>query len=68
MTPPLQFGLFNMVFDVRVDNVIDLTAEGIQGGDRLALLFRQKQETVIKAGATFGGLVLAVLVGSHDMR
>ncbi len=48
-----------------VDDVVDLAAVGVDRGDRATPFRRQKQERVVEARAAAGGLLLAVLVGSH---
>jgi hypothetical protein len=61
----LQLDSRNIDIRAFVNDVIHFAAERIQRGDRLAPLFGQKQEAVIKAGAAGSGFLLAVFFRCH---
>ena len=61
--PPGQLGGGDAGVGDLVGDVVDLAAEGIEGGDRGAPRRRQEQEGVVEARAARGGLFLDVLLG-----
>ena len=63
VAPPVELGLGDLQVVAFVHHVVDLAAEGVEGGDRLAPLGRQEHEAVVEAGAAAGGFFLAVGVG-----
>ena len=66
--PPGELGRRDARVGDLVGDVVDLAAEGVEGGDRGAPRRRQEEEGVVEARAAGGRLLLDVLLGRHAAR
>src|SRR6185295_19373674 len=65
VAPPRELGAGDGGVRAVVHDVVDLAAEGVEGGDAAPFFLGQKEEAVIEARAARRGFLAAVLVGRH---